>query len=48
MEKVITSPPMWDGVLFSIDFFVYFFISKITTRRLDWTDLHEFFREGVE
>jgi len=38
-----------DGVLFSIDFFVYFFVSlSARLRENDWTDLHEIFREGVE
>ena len=38
-----------DGVLFSIDFFVYIFVSLSTILRENgWTDLHEIFREGVE
>jgi len=40
-----------DGVLFSIDFFVYFFVSLLGLARLrenGCTDLHEMFREGAE
>jgi len=44
-----------DGVLFLIDFFVYFymylsfFVSLLARlRENSWTDLHEIFREGVE
>jgi len=43
-----------DGVLFSIDFFLYFFVSlffvslSARLRENGWTDLHEIFREGVE
>jgi len=38
-----------DGVLFSIDFFVYIFVSLLASLRgIGWTDLHEIFREGVE
>ena len=46
-----------DGVLFSIDFFVYIFVSFFLSffvsllarlRENGWTDLHEIFREGVE
>jgi len=41
--------PAPDGVLFSIDFFVYFFVSlSARLRENGWTDLHEIFREGVE
>jgi len=36
-------------VLFSLDFFVYFFVSLSARLRANgWTDLHEIFREGVE
>jgi len=33
----IITPPRYigDGVLFSIDFFIYIFVSKITRKRLD-------------
>ena len=35
-----------DGVLFSTDFFVYFFVSLLARLRQNgWTDLHEIFRE---
>jgi len=46
-----------DGVLFSIDFFVYIFVYLFIyifvsllarLRENGWTDLHEIFREGVE
>jgi len=42
-----------DRVLFSIDFFVYIFVSFFVSslarlRENSWTDLHEIFREGVE
>ena len=42
-----------DGILFSIDFFVYmypsFLVSLLATLRENcWTNLHEMFREGVE
>jgi len=42
-----------DGILFSIDFFVYIFLSFFVyllarLRKNGWTDLHEIFREGVE
>jgi len=41
-----------DGVLLSIDFFVYLYISFFVSlsarlRENGWTDLHEIFREGV-
>jgi len=37
------------GVLFSIDFFIYFFVSLLARLRENgWTDLHEIFREGME
>ena len=38
-----------DGVLFSGDLFLSFFVSlSATLRENGWTDLHEIFREGVE
>jgi len=38
-----------DEVLFSIDFFVYIFVSLLARLRENGrTDLHEIFREGVE
>jgi len=38
-----------DGVLFSIDSFVYIFVSLLARLRENgWTDLHEIFREGVK
>jgi len=38
-----------DGVLFSIDFFVYIFVSLLARLRENgWTDFHEIFREGME
>jgi len=37
------------SLLFSIDFFVYIFVSFLAKLRENgWTDLHEIFREGVE
>ena len=42
-------PRYGDGVLFSGDFFLSFFVSlSATLRENGWTDLHEIFREGVE
>jgi len=38
-----------DGVLFSIDFFIYIFVSLLARLRENGrADLHEIFREGVE
>jgi len=48
---VITPPPVGGGggVLFSLDFFLSFFVSlSATLRENGWTDLREIFREGVE
>ena len=46
----ICYPTPGDGVLFSGDFFLSFFVSLSATLREKngWTDLHEIFREGVE
>jgi len=47
----ITPPPVGtgSGVLFSLDFFLSFFVSlSARLRENGWTDLHEIFREGVE
>ena len=51
LTYIITPSPIHrgDGVLFSIDFFVYIFVSLLARlRENSWTDLHEIFREGVE
>ena len=46
-----------EGVLFSIDFFVYLYLSLFISfvvsllarlRENGWTDLHEIFREGAQ
>jgi len=58
VEVYYTPPPIGDGVIvfdrflsFFIYLFIYlfvcFFVSKVTRKRLDWTDLHDSFREGV-
>jgi len=38
---------IWEGVLFSINFFVSFFVSLARLRENSSTDLHEIFREGA-
>ena len=41
--------PRYIGVLFSISFFLSFFVSLLAILRENgWTDLHEIFREGAE
>jgi len=47
---VTPSPIHWgNGVLFSIDLFVSFFVSLLARLRENgWTDLQEIFREGAE
>jgi len=38
-----------DGISFSVNFFVYIFVSLLARLRHNgWTDLHDFFREGAE
>jgi len=49
----VTQPPTGGRVLFSIDFFIYFFVCLFVSlsaklRENCWTDLHEIFREGVD
>jgi len=48
-QIVITTSPVGDGVLFSGNFFLSFFVSlSATLRENGWTDLHEILKEGVE
>jgi len=49
LRSFYPAPGIVDGVLFSDDFFLSFFVSlSATLRENGWTDLHEIFREGVE